>query len=86
MAVMIQEMTTREELQAQLITKARSQGSLSFDDILAVFPDIERDVTLLDELMDNLLEAGIDVSNTRNADNELPEEAESVDMSYESEE
>jgi len=82
MVVMIQEMTTREELQAQLITKARTQGSLSFDDILAVFPDIERDVTLLDELMDNLLEAGIDVSNTRNTDNDLPVEAESIDTSY----
>lgn len=87
MVVMIQEMTTQEELQVQLITKAKSQGNISYDDILAVFPDIERDVTQLDELMDALLEAGIEVSNKGTTDNTLPDEAESVDVrSYENEE
>jgi len=81
MAVMIQQMTQREELQAQLISKARKQGGISYDDILAVFPDIERDVTLLDELMDSLLDAGVDVLPGSRVENDpLPDEAESIDL------
>ncbi|MBC7869952.1 MAG: sigma-70 family RNA polymerase sigma factor [Chitinophagaceae bacterium] len=78
---MIQQMTQREELQAQLISKARKQGGISYDDILAVFPDIERDVTLLDELMDSLLDAGVDVLPGSRVENDpLPDEAESIDL------
>ncbi|MDX1995721.1 MAG: sigma-70 family RNA polymerase sigma factor [bacterium] len=82
MAVTIETMQ-REELQAQLISKARKQGAISYDDILAVFPDIERDVMLLDELMDHLLDAGIEVlpGNRMDAEVEaLPDEAESIDL------
>ena len=51
----------RDELRNQLIEKARKQGVISYDDILAVFPDAERDIVLLDDLMDELLDAGVDV-------------------------
>jgi len=55
-------MVQKDELRNQLIEKARKQGnSLSFDDLLAVFPDAERDITLLDDIMEELMNAGVDV-------------------------
>ncbi|MBK8028728.1 MAG: sigma-70 family RNA polymerase sigma factor [Anaerolineae bacterium] len=55
-------MVQKDELRNQLIEKARKQGnSLSYDDLLAVFPDAERDISLLDDVMEELLDAGIDV-------------------------
>lgn len=65
-------MAQREELRAQLIEKAQSRGSITYDDILALLPDAERDVVLLDDIMDGLLEAGIDVLPGR-ATNEAAE-------------
>jgi RNA polymerase primary sigma factor len=55
------DMAQIEELRAQLIEKAQSRGSITYDDILALLPEVERDVVLLDDIMDGLLEAGIDV-------------------------
>lgn len=89
MAVIMQ-MNQKDELQTRLIEKGRQQGSLTFDDILAVFPDIENDVVLLDEVMDALMEADIDVvskdddvddddETEEDGDDVLPDEAESVD-------
>ncbi|GAB4508573.1 MAG: RNA polymerase sigma factor RpoD [Anaerolineae bacterium] len=77
----------RDELQAQLIEKGQRRGSLTFDEVLSVFPDIENDVTLLDEVMDNLLEAGIEVipGGSRAASDRLADEAESIDTSVEEE-
>jgi RNA polymerase primary sigma factor len=55
-------MGQKEELRAKLIEKARKAGGmLTYDDILAVLPDAERDVALLDDTMESLLEAGIEV-------------------------
>ncbi len=51
----------RDELRNQLVDKARKQGVISYDDILAIFPDAERDIVLLDDLMDELLDAGVEV-------------------------
>jgi RNA polymerase primary sigma factor len=79
MAVMLQ-MTQKDELQARLIEKGQRQGSISFDDILSVFPDIENDVALLDEVMDNLLDAGVDVLPGKVGNmHQIPDEAESID-------
>ncbi len=50
-----------DQLRAQLVAKARSQGFITYDDILAALPNVEKDVALLDDLMDELLEAGIEV-------------------------
>ena len=55
-------MTQKEELRNQIIDKARKQGGITYDEILSILPDAEGDVTLLDEIMDELLDAGIDVS------------------------
>jgi RNA polymerase primary sigma factor len=51
----------KEDLRNRIVEKARAQGSISYDEILAILPDAERDVTLLDDIMDDLLEAGIEV-------------------------
>ncbi len=55
-------MVQQEELlKAQLIEKGQKQGYITYDDILAMLPEVESNVSLLDEVMDNLLEAGVDV-------------------------
>ncbi len=51
----------KDQLRAQLVSKATSQGFITYDDILAALPDVERDVALLDDIMDELLDAGIEV-------------------------
>ncbi len=51
----------REELHKQLIARAKKQGFITYSDILELMPDVESDVALLDDLMDSLLEAGIEV-------------------------
>jgi RNA polymerase primary sigma factor len=57
----ITNMTQREEIRKQLITKANTQGFITYTNILELMPDVESDVALLDDLMDSLLEAGIEV-------------------------
>lgn len=51
----------RDQLRAQLVAQAQKKGFITYDDILTALPDVERDVALLDELMDELLEAGVEV-------------------------
>lgn len=57
----ITNMTQREEIRKQLISKANTQGFITYADILELMPDVESDVALLDDLMDSLLEAGVEV-------------------------
>ncbi len=57
-------MTTKDEQRVQLIEQARQKGMISYDEILAVFPEVERDLALLDDLMDELLDAGVDVASS----------------------
>src|SRR3989344_3119895 len=45
----------------ELVQKAKDQGFLTQDEILAVFPDAEDRIEELDELYEILLEEGIDV-------------------------
>jgi RNA polymerase primary sigma factor len=55
-------MVQQEELlKAQLIEKGQKQRFITYDDILALLPEVESNVTLLDDVMDSLLEAGVDV-------------------------
>ena len=44
-----------------MIDKSRASGFVTYSDILELLPDVEADVALLDDLMDSLLEAGIEV-------------------------
>lgn len=64
-------MATKEELRSQLIEQARQKGTISYDEILAVFPEAERDLALLDDLMDELLDAGVDVASSTAGSNTL---------------
>jgi len=57
----VKNMNQREEIQKQLIDKANKQGFITYSDILELLPDVESDVALLDDLMDSLLEAGVEV-------------------------
>lgn len=52
---------SRDQLRAQLVEQAHKQGFITYSNILAALPDVERDIALLDEIMDELLEAGIEV-------------------------
>lgn len=86
MTVMMMQTNHKDELQAKLIEKGNERKMLSFDDVLAVFPDIENDVVLLDEVMDSLMEAGIEVVSREHptiqdveVEDMIPDEAESVD-------
>ncbi len=54
-------LTQREEIQKQLAERARKRGFVTYSDILELLPDVEGDVALLDDLMDSLVEAGIEV-------------------------
>ena len=51
----------RESIQKQLLQRATRQGFVTYGDILELLPDVESDVELLDEVMDRLVEAGVEV-------------------------
>jgi len=68
---MLTRMVSKEEIRNQLVERAQTKGVVTYDDILALMPEAERDVTLLDDLLEELAEAGVDVVPTT--------EAESVD-------
>ncbi len=51
-------MLSHKEIHNQLLEKARVQGNVTYDDILALMPEAETDVALLDDVMDSLMEAG----------------------------
>ena len=69
------QVVSKEQLRAQLTAKANSQGFITYDDILAAMPDVERDVALLDDIMDELLEAGIEVVPSAQTFEEMNEDA-----------
>ncbi len=72
MMLMVQD--RKEQLRAQLIHKAQEQGAITYDDILAVIPEAERDLNLLDDIMDSLADAGVDVISTDQLSTQFPEE------------
>ncbi|MAS34672.1 MAG: RNA polymerase subunit sigma [Anaerolineaceae bacterium] len=70
---------TNDEIRAQILETAQRQGSISYDAILAAVPEAERNLRLLDDIMDDLLEAGIDVTTEK--EQEDPDiERESADL------
>lgn len=70
MVAVLDNVSRREELQKQLIDKGNKQGFVTYTDILELFPDVESDVPLLDDLMDSLLEAGIEVISKRDEEDD----------------
>jgi len=68
MAVMTQ-IPNSKDLHKTLVEKAQRQGSLSYDDVLALMPNAENDVALLDEVLEGLMEAGVElITKTLNPD------------------
>jgi restriction endonuclease Mrr len=51
----------RETIRARLIAKSQNQGAITYDDIIELMPEAERDIGLLDEIMEQLMDAGVDV-------------------------
>ncbi len=49
------------KLHKQLVDSANKRGFVTHADILALVPDVENDVDLLDDLMDGLVEAGVEL-------------------------
>lgn len=60
--MMLREMVNKDEIRAQLIENARRKGTITYDEILAAYPEAEQDIALLDDLMDELIEAGVEVA------------------------
>jgi RNA polymerase primary sigma factor len=54
-------MITDKTVQQQLIAKGNSQGFITYDDILALVPSAEQNIESLEDLMDELAQAGIAV-------------------------
>jgi RNA polymerase primary sigma factor len=69
------QMMQKDQLRGMLVEKAQRKGFLSYDDILAAMPDVERDVALLDDLMDDLLDAGIEIVSGSGNIEDLSDEA-----------
>ncbi|MBZ0280343.1 MAG: sigma-70 family RNA polymerase sigma factor [Anaerolineae bacterium] len=64
----------KEQLRAQLLKKAQEQGVVTYDDILAVLPEAERDIGLLDDIMDSLVDAGVEVVPNAQIDIPIPDD------------
>ncbi len=54
-----------QKKQEELFAKGKSQGFITQDEIMAIFPDVEESVEELDEIYANLGEQGIDVVDSR---------------------
>ncbi len=65
---MLTVMVTKDELRKQILERARDQGGITYDDILSVVPDAERDLSLVEDIMDDLLDAGVEVTMFQAAD------------------
>jgi RNA polymerase primary sigma factor len=57
-----EEMETGRDVTEQLLSLGREQGFLTYDDILAIFPEVETNLEQLEELFSTLFELGITVS------------------------
>lgn len=69
---MLTVMVQKDELRNQLIERGRKQGLLKYEeDILATFPDAERDIEFLDELLEQLADSGIEVMTTPSEETDL---------------
>ncbi len=58
---MTEEMETGLDAIEQLLSLGREQGFLTYDDILAIFPEVETNLEQLDDLFSTLFERGITV-------------------------
>lgn len=63
------------EKEAEIIKKGKERGFITYDDIIKIFPDLEKDVSYLDELYEKLSVAGVEIldgsSNLLNIDEDI---------------
>jgi RNA polymerase primary sigma factor len=69
-------MVTKDELRKQILERAREQGSITYDEILAAVPDAEHELSLVEDIMDDLLDAGVEVSMFQHAELKASDEPE----------
>jgi RNA polymerase primary sigma factor len=72
--LMVMAQDKREQLRTQLTQKAKEQGVVTYDDILALLPEAERDIGLLDEMMEYLMDSGIEVAAGPQTDRHITDE------------
>src|SRR5689334_8777970 len=72
--LMVMEQDKREQIRAQLIQKSQSQGVVTYDDILALLPEAEREISLLDEVMEQLMDAGVEVVASSQMEIHIPDD------------
>src|SRR5215211_7316991 len=78
-------MTTDRVAQQQLVAKGEAQGFITYDDILSLVPSADQDVEALEDLMEELTRAGIEVlSEPPPAEpQEIPQEPSEEDLDLE---
>lgn len=63
------------EKEAEIVKKGKERGFITYDDIIKIFPDVEKDISYLDELYEKLSAAGVDIldgsSNLLNIDEDI---------------
>src|SRR5258708_39426919 len=66
-------MQTDKVVQQQLIQKGKTQGYITYDEILAVIPSAEQNLELLEALMEDLTQTGIAITPQPPAPEAAPE-------------
>lgn len=65
----------RLDKENEIIKKGKERGFITYDDIIKIFPDLEKDISYLDELYEKLSAAGVDIldgsSNLLDMDEDL---------------
>jgi RNA polymerase primary sigma factor len=62
MATLVKEKTTQQQtIQQQLLAKSGEQGFITYDDILSLIPGAESNMELVEEVMDGLNKAGVNI-------------------------
>jgi RNA polymerase primary sigma factor len=56
--LMATDKVNQTQIQQQLIAKGEAQGFISYDDILALVPDAEHNIDLVEEIMESLAQSG----------------------------
>lgn len=58
---MVVDKATQQHIQQQLSAKAEGQGYLLYDDILALIPEAEHNLDLVEEVIDSLTQLGVPI-------------------------
>ncbi|MBO9310229.1 MAG: sigma-70 family RNA polymerase sigma factor [Chloroflexi bacterium] len=59
--LMVVDKATQQRIQERLSAKAEAQGYLLYDDILALVPEAEQNIELIEEILDDLTQRGVPI-------------------------